>query len=92
MDATLILQPQLTQEILKTKLKKSLRVGATENIDRRHKEYATAGYEGKMWFAKTENMAYAEDKLLSECTCPKNIKKKSNNKDTCGYIYVITAN
>ena len=71
----------------------SERVGATNDIERRKKEYASDGYEGLMYYAETKNMQRAENQLLESCKksggCPKNAQKKSNAEASPGCVYVF---
>ncbi len=66
----------------------SIRVGATEDPYKRSKQYEKDGYSGVMYISKTNNMLFAEDKLLEHNT-RHNIHKRSNVADEPGYVYVI---
>lgn len=70
-----------------------IRVGATTDVDQRASQYEREGYSGIMYFARTENMKRAEDKLLEiamENDSGKwNVHEKSNVGEGDGYIYAI---
>ena len=44
--------------------KGTIRVGATRDLDNRIKHYEGEGYSGELFYAKTTNMYFAENKLL----------------------------
>ena len=66
-----------------------IRAGSTEDPHRRKKEYEDQGYGGDMFYAKTENMRDAENRLLKARDFRHNAQGKSNANDGPGYIYVI---
>ena len=67
----------------------SIRVGATKRIEDRRGEYQRDGYTGKMYYARTENMKLAENKLLRKRKPPDNKQSESNTTEEGGYVYVI---
>ena len=66
----------------------SIRVGSTINPESRANQYEREGYSGTMYYAKTANMCYAENKLLEKDT-RHNVHSCSNSSDQAGYVYVI---
>jgi len=68
---------------------KTIRVGATTDPDRCKREYEHDGYAGTMYYAATQNMKRAEDRLLAVCHCRENEQRTSNAKSEQGYVYVI---
>ncbi|KAK7452081.1 hypothetical protein BaRGS_00039779 [Batillaria attramentaria] len=87
-----------TMDLVKTKqgeLQNMLRegkgvyVGATKNPQKRAYGHART-YSGKsMYFATTDNMQYAEQKLIDACPRCDNIQRGSNVPNGKGYVYVI---
>jgi len=73
----------------KARERKTIRTGATTDPERRKREYEYDGYTGTMYFAATQNMKKAEDRLLAICHCKENEQRKSNAKSEPGYVYVI---
>ena len=74
----------------KAKKVKSNYVGRTNDVDRRRGEHERDGRTGKFYYAETQNMKKAENKLISMCkTCPGNIQRSSNAPETSGFVYVI---
>ncbi|KAK7452076.1 hypothetical protein BaRGS_00039774 [Batillaria attramentaria] len=64
-------------------------VGATQNPMRRASAHART-YPGKnMYFAPTENMQYAEQRLIRACRRCRNIQSESNVSQERGFVYVI---
>ncbi len=78
---------------IKAQLPNAPRVGATKDPQRRAGEYGREGYTGTMFYARTENMKQAENRLLQDCTyaktCAANAQKKSNAQPEPGYVYVL---
>ena len=81
-----------------------LRVGATDNPNRRADQYKNEKEEGnknkkkysenaKMYYAETSNMNYAENRLLDMCgsrgVCRRNAQMSSNMPEDPGYVYAI---
>ena len=73
-----------------------LRVGATDNPDRRAGEYSQQYSEtSTMYYAKTSNMEFAENRLLDICDnkgiCRDNVQMSSNvpTSKSRGYVYAI---
>jgi len=69
--------------------RKTIRTGVTTDPERRKREYEYDGYAGTMYYAETQNMKRAEDRLLAICHCRENEQRKSNAKSEPGYVYVI---
>ena len=67
----------------------SIRCGATTRLEERSGEYENMGYTGIMYYAETQNMRLAEDKLLSIRVPRYNIQDISNAQEDDGYVYVI---
>ena len=67
------------------------RTGITVDPHRRAGEYRREGWstDCTMYYCKTSNMRYAENKLLSLCACPANKQRKSNASEDPGYVYLI---
>jgi len=42
-----------------------------------------------MYYAATQNMKRAEDKLLAVCHCAMNKQRTSNVQEEKGYVYII---
>ena len=68
---------------------RTIRVGATKNIRDRINQYKNDRYSGKFYYAKTTNMRYDENKLLSQCSYVHNVHKKSNISNKKGNVYAI---
>ena len=66
-----------------------VRAGSTDDITRRKDEYQEEGYSGTMFYTRTENMKYAENKLLEMRSYRHNIQTRSNSQPEPGYVYVI---
>ena len=66
-----------------------VRVGATIDPERRRDEYERDGYGGTMYYAQTDNMFYAENRLLELKEYRHNIQEESNAQPEKGYVYVI---
>ena len=66
-----------------------IRVGATDDPNRRANEHEREGYSGQMYYFKTENMRKAEDKLLEQAPGIHNVQQRSNAEDKPGYVYAI---
>ena len=66
-----------------------IRTGITIDPKRRAGEYIRKGLRGTMYYCKTNNMRYAEDRLLKLCSCPENQQRKSNAQEDPGYVYLI---
>ena len=67
-----------------------IRVGATNNPERRKNEYRRKRFIGTMYFAYTRNMKRLENRLLDDCNdCRHNHQRKSNAKEKEGFVYVI---
>ena len=73
----------------KARERKTIRTGATTEPERRKREYERDGYTGTMYFAATQNMKRAEDRLLAVCPCAMNMQRTSNVKEEPGYVYII---
>ena len=74
----------------KVKKVRSAYVGSTTDVDRRLSEHERDGRTGKFYYAETQNMKKAENKLLSMCTtCSGNTQTSSNAQESRGYVYVI---
>jgi len=56
----------------KTKPESEKHAGATTEPERRKREYERDGYTGTMYYAPTQNMKKAEDRLLAICHCKEN--------------------
>ena len=67
----------------------SIRTGATTRIGARRGEYQNEGYTGTMYYAKTQNMMLAEDRLLAIRVPRYNEHANSNAPEDKGYVYVI---
>ena len=78
-------QYNLFQQAEKTN---NVRVGSTIDVYRRAGEHEREGYSGTMYYAKTENMMKAEDRLL-EYPGDYNKDEWSGAKEKAGFIYVI---
>ena len=78
-----------TQKELHAKLSQGSRTGSTIDPKRRAGEYRREGWTGTMYYCKTSNMRFAEDKLLKACNCPANKQRKSNVSEDPGYVYLI---
>ena len=85
----LILQHVRTQAELYSFAARVLYVGSTTDPKRRRGEHEREGYYGIMYYAKTENMQLAEDKLLEFYPDSENIQDYSNAQSEPGYVYVI---
>lgn len=68
--------------------KSALRAGSTSNIQSRYQSYKKK-YKGIMFYAPTQNMEKAENKLLSKYKLPDNDRRESNSSATQGFVYVI---
>ena len=85
----------VTQRVLHEKLKEKsvIRIGATRDPITRAKQYEAANYTGDMYYAETENMELAENRLLELAFINKaakhNIQTTSNVQPTAGYVYII---
>ena len=66
-----------------------VRAGSTEDPRRRKNQYEDQGYGGTMFYARTENMMKAEDRLLASRGFCHNAQRQSNAYEGPGYIYVI---
>ena len=66
----------------------SIRAGSTTDPISRATQYEYEGYSGTMYFAKTSNMEFAENKLL-QYKMRYNIHLESNAPNDHGYVYVI---
>ena len=66
-----------------------IRVGATNDPNRRANQYEREGYSGQMYYFKTENMRKAEDKLLEQAAGIHNVQQRSNAENKPGYVYAI---
>ena len=69
--------------------KGAIRCGATIDIERRRDEYEDEGYSGTMFYAETQNMMFAEDKLLEIRVPRHNVQEVSNAQEEEGFVYVI---
>ena len=67
----------------------AIRCGATTDIERRRDEYEDEGYSGTMFYAETQNMMFAEDKLLEIRVPLHNVHESSNAQEEEGFVYVI---
>ena len=67
----------------------AIRCGATIDIERRRDEYEEEGYSGTMFYAETQNMMFAEDKLLDIRVPRHNVQEVSNAQEEGGFVYVI---
>ena len=66
------------------------RVGITDDVESRRKQYRREGYTGIMMYAQTVNKRKTEDKFLRLCSeCHLNIQRRSNAFDEPGYVYGI---
>ena len=65
----------------------AVRVGATNDPDRRAREYRNDGYHGKMYYTYTSNMRATENRLLRENAGRHNVHKTSNAAAKPGYVY-----
>jgi hypothetical protein len=68
----------------------SIRVGVTTRIDDRMCEYQDEGYTGTMYYADTENMWLAENRLLRIRIPLHNEQEESNAQEEKGWVYVIS--
>ncbi len=68
--------------------KSGLRAGSTTDIQSRYQPYKTK-YRGIMYYASTQNMEGAENKLLSNFRLPDNDQRESNSPAAPGFVYVI---
>lgn len=69
---------------------KTFRAGATTEPERRRGEYERDnGYTGTMYYAATQNMKKAEDRLLAVCPCAMNKQRTSNVQEEKGYVYIL---
>lgn len=68
--------------------KSALRAGSTSNIQFRYQSYKKK-YKGIMFYAPTQNMEKAENKLLSKYKLPDNDQRESNSEAAQGIVYVI---
>ena len=66
-----------------------VRAGCSIDPKRRKDEYEREGYVGAMYYAETENMKTAENRLLDYRDYRHNVQKSSNAQEKAGYIYVI---
>lgn len=66
----------------------SIRAGGTINPERRANDYEREGYSGVMYAARTDNVQYAEDRLL-EHNLRHNVHEQSNLPPVEGFVYVI---
>ncbi len=73
----------------KARGKKAIRCGLTNDPQRRKNEYSRDGYNGTMYFARTNNMKRDEQKLLNVKDWRDNIQKRSNGQEKSGYVYII---
>ena len=69
--------------------KKAIRAGATKDHEQRKGQYEREGYSGTMYYANTDNMKSAEDKLFKIKVPPENVQTRSNISEEPGYVYVI---
>ena len=82
------MEKKVTQKELSKLASKGDYTGRTIDPARRHKEHQRDGLDGTMYFAKTENMKKAENRLLEKCPCPDNTQRTSNAPSSPGYVYV----
>ena len=80
---------KVTQKELSKLASKGDYTGTTIDPARRHKEHQRDGHKGVMYFAKTQNMKKAENRLLKKCLCPGNTQRTSNAPSRPGYVYLI---
>ena len=69
--------------------KGAVRSGSTVDVQRRAGEYQAEGYSGTMYYAKTQNMKTAEDRLLQAGPGIHNAMKKSGAQKKGGFVYAI---
>ena len=69
--------------------KNSAYVGSTIDIDDTLRRHTDNGFRGKMYYAKTSNMKYSENRLLSKGYGRHNKQRKSNAKASDGWVYTI---
>ena len=67
----------------------AIRVGAAKDPKIRSYGYNREGYVGTMYYAETENMKEAENKLLESKDHRHNVRRRSNVEEKRGYVYVI---
>jgi hypothetical protein len=70
-----------------------IRAGASIDCDKRANGYEGELYSGVMFYARTQNMMKAEDKLLAagwkNGNCKHNLQEFSNAKEEPGFVYII---
>ena len=63
----------------------AIRVGSTGDIAARQSQYQHEGYSGTIYYARTENMRVAEDRLLQGKKPRHNEHRVSNSDEERGY-------
>lgn len=79
---------QVTQGVLFSYAAGGQYAGVTKDPGRRHQEHEKK-HNGIMYYAPTQNMKKAEEKLLEVCPCYKNQQRHSNVREEAGYVYLI---
>ena len=69
--------------------KGSVYVGSSVDIQQRTGQHQREGYSGTVYYASTDNMMRAEDKLLQQNPGRHNIQQQSNAEQGKGYVYGI---
>lgn len=80
---------EVTQEELFSYADRGQYAGITKDPERRCGEHEREGYSGIMFYAKTENMKRAENKLFEQCPCYRNRQRRSNAPAEAGFVYII---
>ena len=80
---------KVTQKELFKLASKGDYTGTTIDPARRQGEHKRDGHEGAMYYAKTQNMKKAENRLLKKCPCPGNTQRTSNAPSRPGNVYLI---
>jgi hypothetical protein len=69
-----------------------IRAGASIDCDKRANSYEGELYSGVMFYARTQNMMKAEDKLLKagwkNGNCKHNLQEFSNAQEGPGFVYI----
>ena len=85
------MRPPISQEELHKIIRRTtaIRAGATKNVEQRLAQYEYEGYSGKMYYSRTENQNFAENKLFEIRVPPYNVHSRSNAVEEPGFVYVI---
>lgn len=87
--------PQKTLKIKQTTISKLLDLpnsiydGSTKNVQDRKNNHEGEGFYGTMYYAKTNNMHSAENRLLAERRTIYNEHHESNQTSESGFVYSI---